>query len=735
MLRTLFAYGFFDRAGYADDDSRIDRTGHAQEARRLAEAGTVLLKNDGALPLDSARLDSLAVIGADGDAYKNGGGSSNVVPYSLVTPRAGIATRAGSGVDVRYDPGDDPARAAEVARGADAAVVVVADTAGEGADKPCLALDCGAPAGLKRDELIERVAAANKRTIVVLETAGPVLTPWRGKVEGIVEAWYPGSDGGAAIARVLFGDVDPGGRLPATFPRRERDLPTAGNRRRYPGIGNVVHYSEGVLVGYRWYDQRGIEPAFPFGHGLSYTRFAFRKLRVRRHGGGAEVAIDVVNVGRRSGIAVPQLYLGLPGARGRVQPPRQLKGFESVSLRRGRSARVRFHLDSRAFSYWSSHRAPLAGRAGLLPRAGRPVLASDRRPRDDRNARRQLPGLTSTLPADMAYSVRPAASRASSRVAKPRWRITFPPRMVSTQAIGLSGSSAAAPAADGTAAEDDDVIADRPHVVGVRLHLLPDLVRLLEVVAHAGVADVAAALHARAGERQELDLRVVQLQQAVDVAATDRSEGLPSDRCVVLGHRCGVSRLDYRLRGGSGTQHEDARAALGGLDVERAVQQLGAFAHHGEAEVAGLRGPQRVRVAEAFAVVGHAQLEARVDRAQRERDGFRAGVAQGVDDRLLRDPEQHAGHVRGQLDGVDRDEHVDPVAPVPDRQAVLDCRLRRTAPRTRRARVRRARRAAPGCCARSPRAPRRAGGWRRRRVRRGPPCERMPSIMSSPISS
>ena len=379
LLRTLFAYGFFDRARYADDDSRIDRTGHAQEARRLAEAGTVLLKNDGALPLDSARLDSLAVIGADGDAYKNGGGSSNVEPYSLVTPRAGIATRAGSGVDVRYDPGDDPARAAEVARGADAAVVVVADTAGEGADKPCLALDCGAPAGLKRDELIERVAAANKRTIVVLETAGPVLTPWRAKVEGIVEAWYPGSDGGAAIARVLFGDVDPGGRLPATFPRRERDLPTAGNRRRYPGIGNVVHYSEGVLVGYRWYDQGGIQPAFPFGHGLSYTRFAFRKLRVRRHGGGAEVAIDVVNVGRRSGIAVPQLYLGLPGARGRVQPPRQLKGFESVSLRRGRSARVRFHLDSRAFSYWSSRRdrwqvAPGCYRV-LVGRSSRAIVA------------------------------------------------------------------------------------------------------------------------------------------------------------------------------------------------------------------------------------------------------------------------------------------------------------------------------------------------------------------------
>jgi len=347
LLRTLFAYGFFDRAAYADDEARIDRTAHAQEARRLAEAGIVLLQNIGrALPLDAKRLKSLAVIGADGDAYKNGGGSSNVQPYTLVTPRQGIVTRAGPGVDVRYDPGSDPARAAEVARTADAAVVVVADTAGEAADKPCLALDCGSAPGLKRDELIERVAAANKRTIVVLETAGPVLTPWRHKVEAIVEAWYPGSGGGAAIARVLFGDVDPGGRLPATFPNGPRDLPTSGNRSRYPGVNGVVRYSERGLVGYRWYQGRRPPPAFPFGHGLSYARVEFRGLRVRKR----SASITVANAGRRAGIAVPQLYVQAPGGR------RELKGFESVALRPGQSTRVRLKLDSRAFSHWDVHR-------------------------------------------------------------------------------------------------------------------------------------------------------------------------------------------------------------------------------------------------------------------------------------------------------------------------------------------------------------------------------------------
>jgi beta-glucosidase len=356
VLRTLFAYGFFDRDAYLDDDSRVDRTGHAQEARRLAEAGTVLLKNKGGLlPLNARKLKSLAIIGADADIYKNGGGSSNIQPYSFVTPRAGIAARAGSGVDVRYDPGDDLDRAASVARGADAAVVVVADTAGEGEDKPCLALDCGSVGKLKRDRLVERVAAANKRTVVVLETAGPVLTPWRGRVKGILEAWYPGSGGGAAIARVLFGDVDPGGRLPATFPRRARDLPTAGNARRYPGVNDVVHYTEGPLVGYRWYDQRHIAPAFPFGHGLSYTRFAFKHLQIDRVP-VALVNFDVVNTGRRTGVAVPQVYVGLPGARGRVQPPRQLKAFDSVTLRRGGHAHMRFLLPSRAFSYWNSRR-------------------------------------------------------------------------------------------------------------------------------------------------------------------------------------------------------------------------------------------------------------------------------------------------------------------------------------------------------------------------------------------
>jgi beta-glucosidase len=363
ILRTLFASGFFDRASYVPDEAAIDKAAHRRTARRLAERGAVLLRNrGGALPLNGRGIDSLAVIGADSERYVNGGGSSNISPYTFTNVRDGLTARAAAaGAEVSYDDGSDPGRAADLAADADAAVVVVADTASEGADKPCLGLDCGAaPIGgveLDRDALIEAVADANPRTIVVLETAGPVLTPWRDDVDAILEAWYPGMAAGSAVARLLFGDVDPSGRLPATFPRHEDDPPTADRPHRYPGVDGVADYSEGVLVGYRWYDRKQIRPAYPFGFGLSYTRFALDRFRVRSTGrAGARVSLRVGNRGDRAGTAVPQIYVHLPGARGRIQPPRQLKAFDSVDLRPGAAKRIGLHLDRRDFSYWDSGR-------------------------------------------------------------------------------------------------------------------------------------------------------------------------------------------------------------------------------------------------------------------------------------------------------------------------------------------------------------------------------------------
>jgi len=356
ILRTMFAFGVFDREAYVNDDAQIDVRGHAEATREIEESAITLMKNDGALPLRDGQVKSIAIVGSDADGYKRGGGSGQVEPFVFTSPRTGITRRAGSGVDVRYDPGDDPARAAATARGADVALVFASDNQTEFVDKPCLSLECGNPQRGDQDGLIEAVAAANPNTVVVLETGGPVLTPWRDRVRGIVQAWYPGAEGGTALARVLFGDVDPGGRLPATFPQREEDKPLDGNPRQYPGVAENAEYSEGVFVGYRHYDENGLTPAFPFGHGLSYTTFAYRGLRVEPGaGGGAVVHATVENTGTRPGVETPQLYLGLPEPRADVpQPPRALKDFTKVALAPGQSRRVRFSLDERAFSYYDT---------------------------------------------------------------------------------------------------------------------------------------------------------------------------------------------------------------------------------------------------------------------------------------------------------------------------------------------------------------------------------------------
>jgi beta-glucosidase len=314
------------------------------------------LKNDGVLPLRARRAPrSIAVIGSYADKFVTGGGSGNVTPFSVVTALQGIRARAGSGVRVTYADGSDPAAAAQAARDADVAIVFAGDYETEGADRQCLTLEC--PDQGDQDGLIDAVAAAQPNTVAVLETGGPVLTPWRDKVKGLLEAWYPGEAGGTAIARVLFGDADPGGRLPATFPRSEADEPTGGDTSRYPGdAGGDVHYSEGVLVGYRWFDAKGLAPAYPFGYGLSYTRFRLSRLKVARaRDGGATVSVTVANVGRRAGVAAPQLYLGMPQPdAATVQPPRALKGYMKVALRPGARRTVRFALDARALSYWNT---------------------------------------------------------------------------------------------------------------------------------------------------------------------------------------------------------------------------------------------------------------------------------------------------------------------------------------------------------------------------------------------
>ncbi|ROO89895.1 beta-glucosidase [Actinocorallia herbida] len=331
-LRTLFAYGVFDRAAYPDQPQTIDVGAHDLTARSIAEDGITLLKNDGVLPL--AQGASLAVIGSAAGEYISGIGSSQVTPRDPVTVLAGLQARAGG--PVTYADGSDLGQAAATARAAKVAVVVVADQREEAADLKCLKLTCGAPDRENQDALVRAVTAANPDTVVLLQTGGPVLTPWRGRAAAVVEAWYPGERGGSAVARVLYGDAEPGGRLPVTFP--VKDVKAAK--------GGTVRYTEGLQVGYRRVNARKTPVAYPFGHGLTYTTFKYSGIKVK----GDRVQVTVTNTGARAGTAVPQLYLTFPRTAG--EPPRQLKGFTRLELKPGQARRVTFTLDKRALSVW-----------------------------------------------------------------------------------------------------------------------------------------------------------------------------------------------------------------------------------------------------------------------------------------------------------------------------------------------------------------------------------------------
>jgi beta-glucosidase len=374
ILQTLFAFGFFDRPSYTSSEAALNRAADGATAQWVEEQGITLLQNNGSvLPLNSATLGSLAVIGSTATTYTRGSGSSEVTPTQVVNPLAAIEARAGHTVNITYNDGTVPAVAAQVAHHASAAIVFVRDSESEGTDKLCLSLDCpsaGLPSlnnaqgtqvtvGLQ-DQLIEAVARSNPNTIVVMETGAPVLTPWRNMVKGVIEAWYPGQEGGAAIAGVLFGDADPGGRLPTTFPASPAQEPTAGNLAAYPGLTNV-DYAEGVDIGYRWFQAHGDTPAYPFGAGLSYTTFDYHDLRIAppnptnsTNDTVATVTMQVTNTGTRTGEAVPELYLALPSQPTAAQPPLQLKGYQKVQLAPGQTATITFSLNDRSFAYWDT---------------------------------------------------------------------------------------------------------------------------------------------------------------------------------------------------------------------------------------------------------------------------------------------------------------------------------------------------------------------------------------------
>jgi beta-glucosidase len=372
ILRSMFRVGVFDNPPAAEPDAYaadVATPTDDQLARELSEQGSVLLKNDGAvLPLTGTGK-SIAVIGQpagpDGAPMVYGGGGSSHIPEAgfypnVVSPLQGIQQRAlADGDKVVYADGTVMADAVAAASAADVAIVFANDAEGEGTDRSDLRLQGGTCAliaclasPIDQDQLIASVAQANRHTVVVLDTGGPVLMPWVGQVPGIVEAWYPGIEDGNAIAAILFGDVNPSGKLPETFPKAQSDLPTQTSE-QYPGVNGHAVYSEGLDVGYRWYDAKGIQPLFAFGHGLSYTTFGYSGLSAHKLKSGAvSVTFTLQNTGRRPGAEVAQVYVGYPATAG--EPPKQLKGYQKVFLQPGQSAPVSITLEPNAFAIWDT---------------------------------------------------------------------------------------------------------------------------------------------------------------------------------------------------------------------------------------------------------------------------------------------------------------------------------------------------------------------------------------------
>ena len=364
ILRIMMRFGFFERP---PKPGPIDYRAQAQVARRVAAAGVVLLKNqDNLLPLDLNRLRSIAVIGPYADrATTGGGGSARMSPLVSVSPLGALADAVGTKTVLRFlkfVPGNDLSKsdpattgaglladAVQIAKECDVALVFARDFETEGDDRAGITMPD------EQDEMISAVVKANPRTVVVLNTGCMVLVNrWAEAVPAILQAWYPGQDDGRVITDVLLGNANPSGKLPISFPRTRADIGIA-TAEQYPGVDGRGAYSEGIFIGYRRFDKENIAPAFPFGHGLSYTTFDYSNLKLSRSpikpGESLSVEVQIKNIGRREGAEVVQLYIqdvqaSLP------RPVKELKGFEKVTLRPGQAKVLRIDLYARSMSFY-----------------------------------------------------------------------------------------------------------------------------------------------------------------------------------------------------------------------------------------------------------------------------------------------------------------------------------------------------------------------------------------------
>jgi beta-glucosidase len=378
ILRAMYAAGLFD---YPASITPIDTAADQAIAQAAEEQGAVLLKNaNGQLPLNAAALKSIAIIGSHADiGVLSGGGSAQVIPtggpaltegypcppcwaeviWDPSSPLQAIQAMA-SNATVQFDPGTNATTAAALAAASQVAIVFVSQWTSEGMDLASLNFtDVIHTPPIDQDALVATVAAANPHTIVVMENAGAQVMPWLGSVGAVLEAWFPGQQGGPAIANLLFGAVNPSGKLPITFPAGVSQLPNPviatppDNTTPFP-----VDYSAGFNVGYKWYDSQGLTPLFPFGFGLSYTTFSFSNAAVVNNMASGnpnfQVTFDLTNTGGVAGAEVAQVYLAFPAATG--EPPKRLVGWQKVLLQPGALQQATIEVDandsSHPLSYW-----------------------------------------------------------------------------------------------------------------------------------------------------------------------------------------------------------------------------------------------------------------------------------------------------------------------------------------------------------------------------------------------
>lgn len=361
LLRVMFLVGMFDNESKLPNGSR-NTSEHQSLSRKIAENGIVLLKNqDNLLPLDISKLRKIAVIGpnanfkliggvkpGNSEILGGGGSSVNYPPYEI-TPIEGLKQKCGDKIQITEDPSN-----------ADVVIIFAGlnhdhGMDAEGEDKQNFELP------KEQIELINKTVKQNPKTIVVLISGSPIdMVDWVDNVPSIVEAWYAGMESGTAIANVLFGDVNPSGKLPLTFPRKLSDSPAHKSKRNYPGVEKQVYYDEGIYVGYRHFDKEQIEPLFPFGYGLSYTTFEYENLRLEREqfskNDTVKVSVEITNTGNRLGKEIVQLYIQEVDC-SVDRPPKELKQFTKVELKPDERKKVVLDLKISDFSFYddSSH--------------------------------------------------------------------------------------------------------------------------------------------------------------------------------------------------------------------------------------------------------------------------------------------------------------------------------------------------------------------------------------------